>query len=398
MPTLVSKDLCCGCSACANRCPRNAITMTPDITGFLFPVVDEDKCIQCGLCEKVCPVIESVKPNETSPHSYIAQNKDDSVRFQSTSGGMFTAIAAEVIHQGGVVFGAAFAENYTVRHTFIEDVEDLTKFRGSKYVQSEIGNAYKEAEGFLKQNRKVCFSGTPCQIQGLKKSLNKDYENLITVDVMCRAVPSPKVFQKYLDYQRKKFPEFNQVVFRDKTKGYSYSNLALFADNKCLYRGGSEYDQWLRLFFKGYCNRVNCHECKFQSGARISDFTLWDCWNTQDYSHKLDDNKGTTNVIAWTNKAQNLLNAIKSSLELVEYPFEKTQKVLNRKPLPKANYDREQFFRDVENMESAAFIQKYVPNTPKIYVKKMIRVFLHISHLHNAVRKTVHSIRKLRAK
>ena len=398
MPTLVSKDFCCGCSACANRCPRNAITMTPDITGFLFPVVDKALCIQCGLCEKACPIIECVKPNETSPHSYIAQNRDDSVRFQSTSGGMFTAIAAEVIRQGGVVFGAAFAQNYTVRHTFVDNIEELVKFRGSKYVQSEIGNSYKEAEGFLKQNRKVCFSGTPCQIQGLKKHLNKDYENLISVDVMCRAVPSPKFFQKYLDYQRKKLPEFNRVVFRDKTMGYSYPNLALFADKKCLYRGGSEYDQWLRLFFKGFCNRINCHECKFQNGVRISDFTLWDCWNTQDYSHKLDDNKGTTNVIAWTEKSHNLLNAIKPTLKLVEYSFEKAEKNLKRKPLPKANYNREQFFNDVDNMEAEQFIIKYVPISSNIIIKTALRRLLLISHLHNGIRNVAHKFIKLRKK
>ena len=215
---------------------------------------------------------------------------------------------------------------------------------------------------------------------------------------MCRAVPSPKVFQKYLDYQRKKLPAFNRVVFRDKAKGYSYSNLALFADNKCLYRGGSEYDQWLRLFFKGYCNRMNCHECKFQSGTRVSDFTLWDCWNTQDYSHKLDDNKGTTSFIAWTEKACKILDVIKPSLALVEYPFEQNERLLNRSQLRRAKYNRETFFSDLEKLEPETFIKKYVPNTPKILLKKTARSLLHISHLHNVVRKTVHWLRKLRTK
>ena len=396
MPNLVSKDLCCGCSACANRCPRNAITMSPDITGFLFPVIDEEKCIHCGLCEKTCPVIECVRPQSINPRSYIAQNKDESVRLQSTSGGMFTAIAAEIIRQGGVVFGAAFAEKYIVRHTYVETVDELAKFRNSKYVQSEIGNTYKDAEKFLKSGRLVCFSGTPCQIQGLKKYLSKDFDNLLTVDVMCRAVPSPKVFRKYLEFKRTHFPEFDRVIFRDKKQGYSYSTLALLSGNKCLYRGGSEYDQWLRIFFKGYCNRINCHECKFQSGTRISDFTLWDCWNTQDYSHKMDDNKGTTNFIAWTEKAENLLKIIEPTLNLVEFPFEKTQKVLNRKPLPKANYNRELFFEDVEKMEPEAFIKKYVPDTVKVYAKRMLRTLLHVSHLHNVVRKIVHYVRRMR--
>ena len=396
MPNLVSKELCCGCSACANSCPRRAITMLPDITGFLYPIVNENMCIHCGLCENSCPVIESVKPKETIPHSYIAQNKNDTVRRQSTSGGMFSAIATEVIRQGGVVFGAAFAENYVVRYTFVDTIEALAKFRNSKYVQSEIGNSYKDSEVFLKKNRLVCFSGTPCQIQGLKKFLKKEYENLITVDVVCRAVPSPKVFQKYLDYQRKEKYNFNKIVFRDKGLGYSYSTLALFKDEECLYRGGIEFDQWYRLFFKGFCNRTSCHKCSFQTGIRISDFTLWDCWNTQEYSRRLDDNKGTTNCIAWTDKALKLLEKIEPSLNLVEYPFEKNKKVLNRIPLAKAVYNRELFFEDVEKMDSSDFIKKYVPNTPEIYIKKYLRLFLHITHLHNIVRKIVHCLRKFK--
>ena len=169
-----------------------------------------------------------------------------------------------------------------------------------------------------------------------------------------------------------------------------------FNDKKCLYRGGSEYDQWLRLFFKGFCNRVNCHDCRFQNGTRISDFTLWDCWNTQDYSRKLDDNKGTTKFVAWTNKANRLLKTIESSLYILEYPVDEAIKTLTRKPLPRANCNRVQFFNDVENLDDELFFHKYVPNTLNIHVRKSIRNFLHVSHLHNAVRKIVHFMRKLK--
>ena len=395
MPKLITKSKCTGCGACYSVCKLDAIKMEADYTGFLYPVIDEQKCVDCRLCEKTCPQLSIVKPNTTDPKAYIAQNKDEKVRMQSTSGGAFTAIALEIIKKGGVVFGAAFGEDYQVKHVGVETEIDLGKFRNSKYVQSVIGEAYKQAKVYLEDDRFVCFSGTPCQIHGLKKYLGKDYEKLITVDVMCRAVPSPKVFSKYLKDRQKKFPDMKRVVFRDKARGYSYSTLSIYDKDKNLYRGGSEYDQWLRLFFKGFCNRESCFDCSFQTGDRISDFTLWDCWGTQNYSPKMDDNKGTTNVIAWTSKGQALFNSI-NTLRTKEIGINNIDASLVRGDLPRPSFDKEAFWHDVDNMEPNSFLTKYVPLSPKVRVKSLVRQIIWRLHLHNIIRKTVHFIRRVK--
>ena len=397
MPKLIDKNNCTGCAACYNSCSSGAIEMKADNTGFLFPSVDLSRCIECKMCEKACPQLSKVTCGYRSPKAYIAQNSNEEIRMQSTSGGAFTAIAMETIKQGGVVFGAAFVENYCVRHIGVETEKDLGKFRNSKYVQSEIGDSYKQARNFLKAGRNVCFSGTPCQINGLLSFLNKEYDNLITVDVMCRAVPSPKVFAKYLEERNSKYPDFNRVVFRDKARGYSYSTLSIYKDSKNLYRGGSEYDQWLRLFFKGFCNRESCFNCGFQTGNRISDFTLWDCWGTQNYSNKMDDNKGTTNVIAWTSKGQKLFDSI-DTLSVKEIGIENIDASLDRGDLPRPVYDRDEFWEDVEKMEPDVFLRKYVPLSTKIRVKSLLRQIIWKLHLHNTVRKTVHFFRQIKRK
>lgn len=396
MPNLVKKEDCTGCAACHNSCKLGAIEMKPDHTGFLYPEIIAEKCVECKACEKACPLLKKGVCTASEPKAYIAQNKSDEIRKQSTSGGAFTAIASEIIRQGGVVFGAAFVGDYTVRHICVDNEKDLARFRNSKYVQSEIGECFKQAKEFLLDGRMVCFSGTPCQINGLKSFLAKEYDNLITVDVMCRAVPSPKVFRRYLEAQRLKHPNMNRVVFRDKARGYSYSTLSIYDKNeRGLYRGGSEYDQWLRLFFKGFCNRESCFDCKFQTGNRISDFTLWDCWGTQNYAPEMDDNKGTTNVIVWTSKGQALFHLI-DTLMTKEIGIDNIDASLSRGNLSRPVFDKEAFWSDVEKLSPDEFLRKYVPFSFKIRIKSCIRQVIWRLHLHNTVRKSVHCIRKIK--
>lgn len=197
MINIKDKSNCCGCNACVQKCPKQCISMREDDEGFLYPYVDKILCIDCGLCEKTCPVINS-KEERKPLNVFAAKKPNDEVRMQSSSGGIFTLLAENVIDEGGVVFGAGFNERWEVVHSFAEKKEDLAKFRGSKYVQSKVGNSYKQAEAFLKQGRKVLYSGTPCQIAGLKQYLRKDYANLLAVDFICHGVPSPGVFRTYL--------------------------------------------------------------------------------------------------------------------------------------------------------------------------------------------------------
>lgn len=393
MIELVSKDKCSGCSACYNACKFGALTMESDETGFWFPMIDGEKCVKCRVCMRACPALEKPKYKSAEPKAYIVQNKDDEIRKQSTSGGAFTAIAKSVIAKGGVVFGATIDGDFKVAHIRVEIEGDLAKFRSSKYVQSWIGSSYQDAEKYLKDGRHVCFSGTPCQIYGLKKYLGKDYENLLAVDVMCRAVPSPKVLKRYIDYQKEKHQAFDRIVFRDKGRGYSYSGIALYRGNKVLYRGGSESDPWLRLFLGGYCNRETCHECLYQTGTRASDITLWDCWGTQNYVPEWDDNKGTTNVIAWTDKGWRQVGDCETELRIKEIGIDNIDASLKRNTLRKPNYNRDQFFSDAETMQGKEFINKYAPMTAKVRLKSLARSAMHTLHLHDTVRKAVHKMR-----
>ena len=396
MIELVSKDKCSGCSACYNVCKFGALTMERDETGFWFPFIDSSKCVECGACMHACPAVEKQIYTSTEPKAFIVQNKDDEIRKQSTSGGAFTAIAKNILSAGGVVFGAAINGDFNVAHIYVEKEAELVKFRSSKYVQSWIGSSYQEVERFLQEGRKVCFSGTPCQICGLKKYLRKEYENLLTVDVMCRAVPSPKILNKYIDYQKEKHPGFDRIVFRDKGRGYSYSGVALYRGNKVLYRGGSESDPWLRLFLGGYCNRETCHSCLYQTGTRASDITLWDCWGTQNYVPEWDDNKGTTNIIAWTEKGKNLIEQCEVDMRIKEIGIENIDASIKRNTLRKPNYNRGRFFADADTMSGKEFINKYAPMTVKVRVNSIIRNTMHTLHLHDTVRKAVHKVRKIK--
>lgn len=192
MIEIKDKKDCCGCSACVQKCPKQCISLKEDNEGFLYPEVDKSMCINCGLCEKVCPVLhqgESRKPLKV----YAAKNQDEEIRRQSSSGGIFTLLAEKTIQDGGVVFGARFDEHWEVKHDYTETIEGLAAFRGSKYVQSRMEDNYRKAEMFLKQGRKVLFSGTPCQVAGLKRFLRKYYGNLLTIDMVCHGVPSPLV-------------------------------------------------------------------------------------------------------------------------------------------------------------------------------------------------------------
>jgi coenzyme F420-reducing hydrogenase beta subunit len=194
----IDKQACCGCGACAQKCPTGCIIMQEDTEGFLYPEIDKKSCVGCKVCEEVCPSVHPKEPR-TPLRVYAAKNKDEAVRLESSSGGIFTVLAEKIIDRKGVVFGARFNEDWEVIHSYVETKEKLSVFRGSKYVQSRIGESYKQAEEFLKAGRFVLFSGTPCQIAGLKLFLKKEYENLVTVDLICHGVPSPGVWRKYLD-------------------------------------------------------------------------------------------------------------------------------------------------------------------------------------------------------
>lgn len=356
MVQLLHKYDCSGCNACVQKCPKHCITMSEDEEGFLYPHIDAEVCIDCGLCEKVCPVIhqdERRYPNKC----YAAQNPDENVRLNSSSGGIFTLLAEKIIDEGGVIFGASWNERWQVAHSYTETKKGIAAFQGSKYIQSIIGNTYMEAEAFLKAGRKVLFSGTPCQIAGLKKFLCKPYENLYTIDFICHGVPSPGVFRWCLQEEIWNhasvkgsmknivslplpitsipkgdvlLPEGMSIVgirFRDKSHGwkkFSFS-LSLTEDDaegkKIQFTLSKPLDEhpYLRGFLNDYYLRPSCHQCpakQFKSGA---DITIADYWGYNSTEKIADDDKGTSAILVVTEKGQQWFDSIPVLRDEVPY-------------------------------------------------------------------------------
>lgn len=371
MIQITDKSKCCGCWACQNICPQQCIEMQPDNEGFFYPIVNKESCIECGLCEKVCPNLKE-KLKDITPKNYIIQNKNEQLLRKSTSGGFFSAIAEYVIKNHGVVFGASFDNNMKLRHCYSTTLENCHQFRGSKYVQSQIENNFKKAKEFLTQGKLVVFSGTPCQIAGLKSFLRKEYENLITVDLVCRGVPSPLLLKKYLDYHSKeKGSRVISYLSRDKYYGYSYSTASiLFDDPNKSYHKGMESDAMLRLYFKNICSRPSCYQCHYKTIHRVSDFTIFDCWDAQATSKDFS-NKGATNVFIHTEKGKEIFEKIKKHFI---YRTEKIHKIIQRdgimiKNTVPLNPQRNKFFEDLNILPFDQLTNKYLHDS---YIKRLL--------------------------
>lgn len=307
MIIIKSKYDCCGCGACAQRCPHNAIELTQDNEGFLYPQIDESICIDCGLCERVCPIINQELPSEPIK-TFAAKNNDENIRQQSSSGGIFTLLATKVINNGGVVLGAIFNAKWEVEHDYTDTIEGLAKFRGSKYVQSKIGNNYILAEEYLKDGKQVLFSGTPCQIAGLKRFLRKEYENLICVDIICHGVPSPFIWQKYIEQYNP--TELSSISFRDKTNSWKRYEVVIRQEKKTIIRENIDKNIYMKLFLSDLCLRPSCSNCNSKSGKSKSDITIADFWGIQHLYPDFDDDKGCNLVLINSEKGLNLFNKL----------------------------------------------------------------------------------------
>lgn len=376
---------CCGCGACMNICPAKCIAMTADTEGFLYPVADAGKCVDCALCEKVCPIINYRKtaPN-VPPAAAAVQHKDREVLRQSTAGGAFTAIAEYVIDQGGVVFGVELAKDSSVRHCMADRKPDLSKFRNSKYVQSDTGTTFQNVKHCLKAGRMVCYSGTPCQIEGLLRYLQDDYERekLILVDVVCRAVPSPGVWRKYIGYIEKKYGEIKSVRFRDKTLGYQYSTMEIVTESGKTLREGIESGKWLRMFFSGMIIRPSCAACLFRGIDRKSDFTIWDCLNAYHVDRRLDETQGVTRVLIHTEKGKKIFEQISGSFEYDYVSVETAVKnVREFERSPVIDSRRSDFYSDLSIMSFEGVLKKYFPDTVTVKAKTLARRALNLAGL-----------------
>lgn len=326
MIEITDKSGCCGCEACRSVCPKKCISMESDKEGFLYPKVDLSQCIDCKLCEKVCPVLHPIASTE-SPLVYAGINNDLSIRLNSSSGGIFTLIAERIIQQKGVVFGACFDEQWNVVHSYTESEAGLSRFRGSKYVQSRIGDSFIQAKRFLDEGREVLFSGTPCQIAGLKNFLRKPYQNLLTVDLVCHGVPSPKVWQKYLNesacnaynIKRRKTSfsltdKINSVSFRSKENGWKKYNIKIEYKNGKKDVISADRNIYMNAFLSDLTLRPSCYTCSAKLNHVQSDITLADFWGVDQLHPEIDDDKGCELILVHNNHAQSLLESLDCQL------------------------------------------------------------------------------------
>ena len=386
---ITSKEDCCGCTACANICPNEAITMIADKEGFLYPSIDEKRCVDCGMCQKICPIMKQQFFNNFKQKAFLFQNKNEKIRKESTSGGFFSAISEYVINKGGIVIGASFDNDWKVIHTMANNSRELCKFRKSKYVQSNLGKMYTKIKEQLNRGTLVCFSGTPCQVAGLKSYLQWDYDNIILIDIMCHSVPSPLYFEKYKKYicdklNAKKILDIN---FRDKRKfGYKYPMMTIETDNG-IYSEGIDTDPYLRAFFKDYSVRPSCYNCKFKTQKRVSDITIWDCFNISEIDKSFDDDKGTTRMLIHSKKGLNILNQLKDVKYKEINVKTATNEVCEMINSVRYNNKRNAFFDDLSKNENTnEIINKYFPITIVTKCNSFIRKILSITGLYTKVK------------
>lgn len=360
------KMKCSGCAACAAICPKQCITMRSDEEGFFYPEIDSSTCIHCNRCEQVCPIIQTrvlQEPNVLkSPVAYAAYNLDESTRLSSSSGGMFTLLAEKVLQEKGIVFGAAMSEDqHSVSHIAVENVEDLEKLRGSKYLQSNTDGVYPKVSEELETGRRVLFSGTPCQVEALHTFLGREYENLLCVDLICHGVPSPKVWDKYISYQEDRAGAPARRTF-SRHKKYGWKTFAVLFEfsNNTAYEQILSKDLFMQAFLQNACLRPSCHSCAFKKLNRLSDITLADFWGIQDIAPEMDDDKGTSLVIVHTAKGQKVFDSLKNEMRFLEVEI---AKALAGNPAMTASVPehkcRRQFFAHLDTMPFDVLVKKY---------------------------------------
>ena len=322
---LAPRDICTGCSACSSVCPEKAIAMAPDAEGFLQPRIDRSKCVGCGLCRKVCPVLTTPLKNHGSPECFAFKTRDRELLRTSSSGGAFSELALPVIRSGGVVFGCVMTKpDFVAHHVMAESELALAAMRGSKYVQSEIGNAFVKCKEVLLQGRKVLFCGTSCQIAGLKAYLGKEYTNLTTVDFICHGVPSPAVWNHYkTQCERCTKSLLSNVSFRDKYYSWERFSLSLSYNNKLDSINPCEKDLYFKAFLGNFCLRLSCYTCLFKQGrGTLSDITISDFWGIKEMVPWFYDKNGVSAIIIHTQKG-------KTALDNVKRPFDITPVLLD---------------------------------------------------------------------
>lgn len=402
MIEIKNKQDCCGCTSCASACPKQCITMTADSEGFLYPVVDKTRCIDCHICEKKCPVLgrekvvatpkldkgevnrRAIKNAEYLPETYVCFLKDTALRQQSTSGGMFTALAQYVLKQDGVVCGVILDDKQRVIHSFAEKESELKKMRRSKYVQSNQIGVYQRIRDELQRGRIVLYSGTPCQVAGLKSYLGRKYDNLITVDVFCHGVGSPFYWEKYIQYVSKKMKSpVKEVHFREKTYGYNSACLAVYFQNGKSIHKGHDDDLYWTAFSKNYIYRPSCYACAFKTVNHVADFTIGDFWKAEQLPREFKDANGCSLVLCHSDMSLQIFCEINTNIEFATIDLEEALNINGGHQssmlvsVPTKPINREKFFSRMETNNIDELVKMFFPISLKKRLICLIKPMLY---------------------
>lgn len=396
MEKLYNKDEnCCGCGACANICPKNAVTMQEDKYGFLFPVINPELCVECNMCRKVCAYHNLTEEN-TPLKTWVAVSKNKKSLEKSSSGGVFYTLANEFIKNGGCAVGASFDENFSLNHIIADTNKELRKLQGSKYCQSSTGFVFREIKKRLKNNHKVIFSGCPCQVAGLKSYLGKDYDNLVTIDLICHGVPSNKSFRDYLkNFEDRKQIKIKAFSFRDKNIGWGKNGSIISENNKKL-KLFEVAESYLFYFAHSLIMRKSCYSCKYAGSDRPADITIGDYWGIEKEhpelleKGKIDESKGVSVIIANTKKGVEFIRDNRKLFHLYNSSFEKASRGNAQLNHPSIyNPKREEilslyaesgwsavekrFNREIGIRKYSGYVKSLIPKKLKRQLKKILR-------------------------
>ncbi len=373
MAKIETNNICNGCQVCANVCPKSAISMVDNEKGFKVPKIDKEKCVDCGLCDKKCPVLNKKDAPQNTPIAYACYNNNEEIRAKSSSGGVFTLLAEYIIENGGVVVGAAFDDKFLVKHMIVDNSEDLAKLRTSKYLQSDVGFVYKQTKEILATSRLVLFTGTPCQVNGLLHYLGRDYENLYTQDIVCHGVPSPKVWNKYMEYRKAKDGLAPlEINFREKIRGWNNYSVCFKYENGA-YENSPAQDLYMQAFLRDASLRDSCYDCAFKGKSRAVDITLADFWGVESVLPELSDNKGISLLMIHTPKGKALFEKITDKIFSKEVDFEKSiaQNPSTYKSSAKPK-NADEFFRNLDKLDFEQLVAKYtIVKKPSLYNKAL---------------------------